>query len=240
VLVTPARNADSVADFALGLLLAVGRGICRADRHLRERGWHVGDEIPYFHFRGPELAGKALGMVGCGSIGRKLAQRAQALGMDVLGCDPYLAPGDLAGQARLAPLDQVLAQADFLSLHVPVTDETERMIGAAELARMKPTAYLINTARAAVVDEAALYDALRRRQIAGAALDVFWQEPLPADSPWLELDNVLLTPHLAGAADEVKSRHSAMVVQDVRTLLDGGRPARLVNPEVLSGHAEER
>ncbi len=114
-----------------------------------------------------------------------------------------------------------------------VTAETQKMIGAAELARMKPTAYLINTARAAVVDEAALYDALKKRRIAGAALDVFWQEPLSAGSPWLELDNVLLTPHLAGAANEVKNHHSAMVVQDVRILLDGGCPARLVNPEVL-------
>jgi D-3-phosphoglycerate dehydrogenase len=233
VLSTPARNADSVADFALGLLLAVGRHICRADRHLREHGWHVGDEIPYFHFRGPELAGRTLGLVGCGGIGRKLAQRARALGMKVLAHDPYLAQDDLPALARLARLDEVLAQADFLSLHVPVTDETGKMIGAAELARMKPTAYLINTARAAVVDEAALYDALKKRRIAGAALDVFWQEPLPADSPWLELDNVLLTPHLAGAAEEVKSHHSAMVVEDVRTLLEGGCPARLVNPEVL-------
>jgi phosphoglycerate dehydrogenase-like enzyme len=233
VLSTPARNADSVADFALGLLLAVGRHICRADRHVREHGWYVNDEIPYFHFRGPELAGKTLGLVGCGGTGQELAQRARALGMNVLACDPYLAQDDLPGVARLARLDEMLAQADFISMHVPVTNETERMIGAAELARMKPTAYLINTARAAVVDETALYDALKKRRIAGAALDVFWQEPLPADSPWLELDNVLLTPHLAGAADEVKNHHSAMVVEDVRTLLKGGCPARLVNPEVL-------
>jgi D-3-phosphoglycerate dehydrogenase len=237
VLSAPARNADSVAEFALGLLLAAGRHICRADRHVREHGWYVGDEIPYFHFRGPELAGKTLGLVGCGSIGRKLAQRARALGMNVLAHDPYLAQDELADLGRLAPLDEVLAQADFLSLHVPVTDETEKIIGASELAQMKPTAYLVNTARAAVVDEAALYDALKKRQIAGAALDVFWQEPLPTGSPWLELDNVLLTPHVAGAADEVKNHHSAMVVEDVRTLRDGGCPARLVNPEVLqTGH----
>jgi D-3-phosphoglycerate dehydrogenase len=233
VLSAPARNADSVADFALGLLLAAGRHICRADRHVREHGWYVDDEIPYFHFRGPELGGKTLGLVGCGSIGRKLAQRARALGMNVLAHDPYLTQDELAGLARLARLDEVLAQADFLSLHVPATDETEKMIGASELAQMKPTAYLVNTARAAVVDETALYDALEKRRIAGAALDVFWKEPLPADSPWLELDNVLLTPHLAGAADEVKNHHAGMVVEDVRTLLDGGCPARLVNPEVL-------
>jgi D-3-phosphoglycerate dehydrogenase len=233
VLSTPARNADSVADFALGLVLAVGRNICRADRYLRRHGWYVGNEIPYFHFRGPELADRTLGLVGCGNIGRKLAGRAQALGMQVLAYDPYLARDDLADLGRLVSLGEVLAQADFLSLHVPITDETDGMIGMAEIAQMKPTAYLINTARAAVVDETALYKALQQHQIAGAALDVFWQEPLPADSPWLELDNVLLTPHLAGAADYVKVHHSAMVIEDVRTLLDGGCPARLVNPEVL-------
>ncbi|HIQ04384.1 MAG TPA: hypothetical protein EYH31_01665 [Anaerolineae bacterium] len=235
VLSTPARNADSVAEFALGLILAVGRNICRADRHLREHGWYVGDEIPYFHFRGPELAGRTLGLVGCGSIGRELARRAQALGMNVLGYDPYLTQDDLGSLLRLTALDEMLAEADFLSLHVPVTDKTQRMISATELSQMKPTAYLINTARAAVVDEKALYDALQKRRIAGAALDVFWEEPLPTDSPWLELDNVLLTPHVAGAADDVKAHHSAMVVEDVRTLLSGGCPARLTNPKVLQG-----
>ncbi|MBC8450458.1 MAG: hypothetical protein H8D78_22210 [Chloroflexi bacterium] len=233
VLGTPGRNADSVADFTLGLILALGRSICRADRHLRERGWHVGGEIPYFHFRGPELAGKTLGLVGCGATGQALACRAGALGMEVLGCDPCLCRADLSGLAQLTTLDEMLPRADVLSLHVPLNDATRGMIDAAELARMKPTAYLINTARAAVVDEEALYHALRARRIAGAALDVFWQEPLPADSPWLELDNVLLTPHLAGAADDVKAHHAAMVVEDVRGLLNGECPGRLANPEVL-------
>ncbi len=233
VLSTPDRNTDSVAEFSLGLILALARNIFLADRHLREHGWYVGDEIPYFHFRGPELAGKTVGLVGCGNIGRQLARRAQALGMNVLAYDPYLAQGDLDGMARLTTLEEVLAQADFLSLHVPLNDETRGLIGEVELARMKPSAYLINSARAAVVNEIALYDALRERRIAGAALDVFWQEPLPVDSPWLELDNVILTPHLAGAADDVKVHQSAMVIEDVRTLLNGGCPARLVNPEVL-------
>jgi len=233
LLSTPGRNADSVAEFTLGLILALSRHICRAGRHLRERGWHVGGEIPYFHFRGPELAGRTLGLVGCGAIGQALARRASALGMEVLGCDPYLCQEDLGGVARLATLEEVLRRADFFSLHVPLNNETRGMIGATELSRMKPTAYLINTARADAVDEAALYQALRSRRIAGAALDVFWREPLPADSPWLELDNVLLTPHVAGAADNVVIHQSAMVVEDVRGLLNGECPGRLANPAVL-------
>ncbi len=206
----------------------------------RESGWYVGDEMPYFHFRGPELAGKTLGLVGCGAIGQALARRACALGMNVLGNDPYMCQDDLGSIVHLAPWNEILARADFLSLHVPLSEETRGMIGAAELARMKPTAVLVNTARAAVVDEEALYKALLERRIAGAALDVFWQEPLPPDSPWLELDNVLLTPHLAGAADDVRKHHSAMVVEDVRTLLSGESPKRLVNPQVFQASRSRR
>ncbi|MCP4166946.1 MAG: 2-hydroxyacid dehydrogenase [Chloroflexi bacterium] len=233
VLNTPARNADSVADFALGLILVLGRNICRADRHVREYGWHVDGEIPYFHFRGPELAGKTLGLVGCGAIGRGLARRARALGMIVAIYDPYLSQEALGDLGQLTSLDPVLSQSDFISLHVPVTPETRGMIGGAELRRMKRSAYLINTARAAIIDEQALFAALQEEQIAGAALDVFWQEPLPPDSPWRELDNVLLTPHLAGASDDVKVHHSAMIVENVRALQQGSRPSRIVNPEVL-------
>jgi len=233
VLATPGRNADSVADFAVGLMIALARNIRRGDQHLRRQGWLVQGEIPYFHFRGPELAGMTLGLVGCGSVGRGLAQRVQGFGMHVLIYDPYLSQEQVAGLGRLTTLNKLLTRSDFVSLHVPVTEETRGMIGVAELKCMKPTAYLINTARAAVIDEAALFAALSRGRLAGAALDVLWEEPLPPDSPWLSLDNVLLTPHLGGAADDVKTHHSAMILEDLQTLLAGERPARLVNPEVL-------
>jgi D-3-phosphoglycerate dehydrogenase len=236
VLCTPGRNADSVADFVIGLFVALGRNIWQADNHLRRHGWHVGADIPYFHFRGPELAHATLGLVGCGAIGRFVAQRARGLGMDVLGYDPFLCQQDVGEAIRLCHLPEVLEQADFLSLHVPLSEGTRSMIGGPELARMKPTSYLINTARAAVVEEEALFALLEERKIAGAALDVFWEEPLPDGSPWLRLDNVLLTPHIAGAADHVKVHHSAMVIEDVRTLLAGGQPARRVNdPDIDPG-----
>lgn len=235
VITTPARNADSVADFALGLMLALCRNISRAERHLRQHGWMVeGNELPYFHFRGPEIAGKTLGLVGCGAIGRALARRVQGFDMRVLVNDPYLEPATLGELGLLVSLETALAEADFVSLHVPVTAETRGLLNAERLALFKPTAYLINTARAAVIDEEALFDALAMGRLAGAALDVFWDEPA-IDPRWFSLENVLLTPHLGGAADDVRIHQSAMIVEDLRTLRAGGRPARLANPEVLSG-----
>lgn len=235
VLHTPGRNAESVADFTIGLMLAVGRQICRADRHLRRSGWLVDDEIPYLHFRGPELADKNLALLGCGEIGRALARRAGALRMNVLGYDPYVSQDELDGLVELVSFDTLLAQADFLSLHVPVTNDTRDMIGEDEISRLKPSAYLINTARADAVVEDALYKALQEERIAGASLDVFWEEPLPADSPWMELDNVTLTPHIAGAAHGVRVHHTGMIIEDVRAFVDGRRPARVANPEVFGG-----
>ncbi len=234
VLATPGRNAESVADFAVGVMIALARNISRAERHLRQEGWLVGGEIPYFHFRGPELAGRTLGLIGCGAVGREFARRVRGFGMRVLIYDPYLTPEQVDDLGRLTTLDEVLEQSDFVSLYVPVTEETRGMLGVAELAQIKPTAYLINTARAAVVDEAALFQALSTGALAGAALDVFWEEPLPADSAWFSLDNVLLTPHLGGASDDVKIHHSAMILEDLQALSAGKRPARLVNPEVLA------
>lgn len=234
VLATPGRNADSVADFCLGLMLNLCRSISRAERHLREHGWYVGvGELPYFHFRGPEIGGKTLGLVGFGAVGQAVARRVRGMDMKVLVTDPYVTQDSLGDLGHLVPLERLLAAADFVSLHVPMTEETQGLLGAQQLGLMKPTAYLINTARAAVVDEDALFSALSSRRIAGAALDVFWNEPDIAPR-WFTLDNVLLTPHLAGAADDVKAHHSAMVVEDIQTLEAGGIPARAVNPEVFS------
>lgn len=244
VLATPGRNADSVADFCVGLMLALCRNICRGERHLRQEGWFVhGDEQPYFHFRGPEIAGKTLGIIGFGAIGKAFARRARGLDMEVLVADPYIRQEALDGLARLVSLETLLRESDVVSLHVPLNGETLGLLNAERLALMKPSAYLINTARAAVVDEDALFGALAAGRIAGAALDVFWEEPKIAPR-WFDLENVVLTPHLAGAADDVKVHHSAMIVEDIRALRRGDAPARLVNPSVFVGrnarHGEVR
>lgn len=226
VLHTPARNADSVADFTIGLMLSLARGISAGERHLRETGWMVGDELPYLHFRGPELAGRTLGLVGRGAVGSRVERRARdGFGMRVVFHDPYV-EGSL-------PLEELLSSADFVSLHCPRTPATEGLIGAKALALMRPTAYLVNTAGGACVDEAALVEALEAATIAGAALDVYAREPLPPDSPLLACDRLVLTPHLAGAADDVVRHHTELLCADVTRLHTGQRPLYCANPETL-------
>ena len=208
VVFTPARNADSVADFTIGLLLSVVRGISASERHLRSAGWHVDGELPYLHFRGPELAGRTLGVVGYGAIGRRVAQRARdGFGMQVLFSDP-LVEGS-------TPLEDLLAASDVVSLHCPRTPATRGLLDAAALARMPRGSYVLNTAGGGIVDEQALLDALSSGHRAGAALDVFATEPLPAGSPLLDAPGLVLTPHLAGAADDVVRHHTEMIVGDV-------------------------
>lgn len=208
VLYTPGRNAESVADFTIGLLLALVRQLPAAEQHLRTEGWLVGHELPYLHFRGPELAGLTLGLVGCGAVGRRVAQRARdGFGMQVRFTDPQV-DGSV-------PLAELLSASDILSLHCPRTPETSHLIDAAALALMRPGSYLINTAGGDVVDQQALVAALTDGHLAGAALDVFGTEPLPRDDPLLSAPGLLLTPHLAGAAYDVVRHHTGLLCDDV-------------------------
>ena len=208
VLFTPARNADSVADFVLGQLLSLSRGISASERHLREVGWHVDGELPYLHFRGRELAGLTIGVVGYGAIGRRVARRARdGFGMRVLFTDPQVAGS--------VPLEELLEQSDVVSLHCPRSEATRGLLDAAALQRMRPGALLVNTAGGGIVDEDALVEALVDGRLGGAALDVFATEPLPRDSALLTAPNLLLTPHLAGAALDVVRHHSDLICSDV-------------------------
>ena len=213
VLSTPGRNAISVADFTLGLLLDHARRIGLSEWQLREDGWMTQGDLPYFHFRGPELDGRTIGLLGLGAIGRLVADRARGFGMNVVAFDPFVTepPADV----ELMSLDELLVRSDVVSVHCPLTPETRGLIGRRELELMRRDAILVNTARAAVVDEAALLNALRTHDIAGAALDVFWEEPLAPDHPIRELGNVTITPHIAGAADDVQRHHARMILDDV-------------------------
>jgi len=208
VVFTPGRNADSVADFVLGVLLSLTRGIGAAERHLREDGWLVDGELPYLHFRGRELSGLVLGLVGYGAVGQRVAQRARlGFGMRVLFTDPQHEGG--------VPLEDLLARADVVSLHCPRTPATQGLIDSTALARMRPGALLVNTAGGGVVDEPALLEALRSGHLGGAALDVFATEPLPHDSPLLSAPRLLLTPHVAGAALDVVRHHTGTICDEV-------------------------
>ena len=228
---TPGRNAPAVAELALGLMLSLARRIPVAHQVVKSGQWE--DPImPYTSLRGMELAGKTLGIVGLGAIGSELARRGSALGMRVTAFDPYVSPGQACGMgATLADLDLVLKEADFLSLHCPTNDSTRGLVDAKRLSLMKPSAYLINTADAALVDEAALASFLKAGRLAGAGLDVFPSHPIAPDNPLLGLDSVVLTPHVGGATEETIARHSAMVTSDILRFVQGERPLHLLNPE---------
>jgi len=215
-------NAISVAEYTFGAMLALARKLPAADRSTKSGGW----ERATFGV-GAELYGKTLGLVGLGDIGARVTKRAVAFGMRVIAHDPLITPLHFAPAefgALLLSLDEVLCQSDFVSLHVPLLPATANLIDAGRLSLMKPTAVLINTSRGGIVDEAALAEALRAGRLGGAALDVRMHEPPGSDDPLAVLDNVLLTPHIAGLTAESQARVCAAVADDVLRVLRGSRP----------------
>ena len=230
---TPGRNAQAVAEHALGLMLSLARGIPAAHRYVVEGRWQEPDE-PYVAMRGVELAGRTLGIIGLGAIGRKLASLSTALGMTCLAYDPYVR--HVPAEVRRTGLDALLAGSDFVAIHAPLTEETEGLLDDRMLGLMKPSAYLVNLSDAAIIVEDALVEALRERRLAGAALDVFETHPVQPHSPLLELDNVVLTPHIGGATEETVERHSAMMADAIMRFLAGVRPEHLVNPEAWAAY----
>lgn len=254
VLYAPGRNAVSVADFTWGEIFAVVRNIAHA-HHLLHTGtytgnpqsdvasggsredvtWGMGQDSPYVHLKGSELEDKTIGIIGMGAVGREVAKRAQGFGVDLLGFDPYIDAETMAEyDTEKNELDVLLHQSDVVTVHVPVTDSTRGLLGSDEFAAMKDSAYFINTARGAIIDEDALLEELRTGGLRGAALDVYDMEPIPDDHPLLDLDNVVTTPHLAGAAKEVIGRHSKMIVDDIEILLANEKPTYMANEEVLA------
>jgi D-3-phosphoglycerate dehydrogenase len=207
---TPGVSARSIAEHSLALLLAVARSIPKQDRAVREGTWPRG--------QGFELYGKTLGIIGLGAIGRRFAELGRAVGMRVIAWT--LHPNPALG-FELVEFDQLLRESDVVSLHVRLSPDTRDLIGAREFSLMKPSAILVNTARGAVVNEAALVEALSTKRIAGAGLDVFTTEPLPAGHPLTELANVVLTPHSAGITPEALEAGLQLAVANVRSFLAG-------------------
>lgn len=226
---TPGLLNDAVADYAMALLFAVARRVHEGHLSMRAGQWTAG--------WGHDIGGKTLGIIGCGRIGQAVARRASGFNMRLLGSDT--APNDEAKKlgVQFVPLDQLLAESDFVTLHAALTPATRGLIGEAQLRRMKPSAYLINTARGAILDEAALVRALTEKWIAGAALDAFVVEPLPCDHPLRTAPNLLLTPHQASFGYETGALVSEAAAQAIVDLQAGRRPRWVVNEAVYKAPA---
>lgn len=228
---TPGVLTETTADLTWAILMAIARRVVEADRYVREGRW--------IHAWGPKMMlgtdvhSKTLGIIGLGRIGSAMAKRALGFNMKVIYYD-IIRRGDLEKELGLEykPLDELLSEADYVTLHVPLTKETHHMIGERELSLMKRTAYLINTSRGAVIDERALSKALKEKRIAGAALDVFEKEPIETENPLLELENVVLTPHIGSASVETRKKMAMMAAENLVSVLRGEEPPNLVNPEV--------
>jgi D-3-phosphoglycerate dehydrogenase / 2-oxoglutarate reductase len=226
VLHAPGRNADAVAEMTVALLMAVNRHVLRADADVRAGEVFRDGTIPYQRFRAWQIAGRTAGLVGLGAVGRATKWRLEGLGMTVIASDPYAEDAEHS-------LDQLLDEADVVSMHAMVTAETLGMIGAKQFAAMKDGAIYVNSARAALHDTDALVDALQSRKLAGAGLDHFEGEMLAPGHPLIDLPNVVLTPHIGGATYDTEANHTTIVAADLALLLRGGRPQHCVNPEVL-------
>lgn len=237
---TPTANMQSVAEHIVTVIMSSAKRVVAYHNAVKEGVFSRGDvSLPRLaqelNYLGREVKGKKVGLIGLGKIGSKVAHICTlGLDMDVLAYDPYLPANFPFGDVeRKDTLAELLAEADYVSLQVPLTPHTKDLIGYDEICQMKQSAYLINVSRGPVINEEGLLKALREERIAGAVLDVYWQEPPPADHPLLAMDNVLLTPHVAGVTEESLMQISLQVAEGVLEALAGKEPSTLCNPECL-------
>ena len=229
---TPDVLTDTTADTAFVLLMAISRRLVEVDKYVRDGRW-VKAWGPKM-LLGSDVTGKTLGIIGMGRIGSALVPRARGFRMRVLYNDMMRSPEkEKSLGIEYREFDDLLREADYVSVHVPLTAETQHLMGERELSLMKPTAYLINTSRGPVVDEKALYKVLKNRVIAGAALDVHEKEPVALDDPLLSLDNIIMAPHIGSATVETRIAMAVTAATNLSSALRGERPKDLVNPQVL-------
>jgi D-3-phosphoglycerate dehydrogenase len=243
VLQTPGRNAESVADLCLAMILDRLRHVSEAAAAVKRGEWSFGLDddaqggpvVPYIRFRGVELGGKVLSLLGFGAVARAVARRALAFGMTVRAFDPFVDAAEFAehGVARMASVEALLKGAHVLSVHVEQTPQTIGMLSPARLAMLPKGAVVINTARPRVVDQDALAGLLQSGHLGGVALDVFAPEPVPPSHPLLAAPGALLLPHIGGATEDAVRHHSRMIREDMERLARGERPERCANPAVL-------
>jgi len=226
---TPGILTDATADFTFALLMAAARRVNEAERYLRAGKWVTWGPSTLL---GLDLVGKTLGLVGFGRIGRAVAKRASGFDLRVIYYDPQASPAPELNATPVGSLEILLREADFVSLHTPLTDETRHLVNADFLSKMKPNAVLVNTSRGPVVDQEALFIALKEKQIFAAALDVTDPEPLPLDSPLLTLENCLIAPHIASASTYSRDMMAFLAAHNLLAGLKGERLPHCVNPEV--------
>ena len=229
---TPGILTDATADFAWALLMAAARRIPEGERQVHSGTWKTWGPQTLL---GPDFAGSTLGIIGFGRIGQAMAKRASGFDMRVLFYSPNRQPVEGIDALKVETLDELLRESDFISLHVPLTEKTRHMVNADFLAKMKASAVLVNTARGGVIDQDALYAALRSKRIAAAALDVTDPEPLPLDSPLLTLENCLITPHIASAGRQTREKMAVVAAQNLLAGLKGEPLPHCVNPQVYEG-----
>ena len=255
VINAPGRNANSVAELVVAQMICLCRQLTLANWEIRN-GRYLGEPVediyaptdrndvvwmidqedcPYNRYRGPEISWRTMGFIGFGAIGSRIRRLLSGFDMNFLVYDPYL-PAEVAERegVRLCSMEEVLSQSDFVSVHCAVTPQTTGMIGAEQFALMKPTAYFINTARGKIVQQRALVEALQAGRIAGAVLDVFWNEPLPSNHPLLSMPNVVITPHIAGASTDVTTCHSRMTYAEVERYVKGEALVNVYNRSLLA------
>lgn len=229
------RNADAVSDFTIGMMLSEARNIARAHHSVASGGWQ---EDFCSSATTPDMRGKTVALFGFGYIGRLMAEKLSGFHVNMIAYDPYVKPEVLAEYGvKSVDKETLFREADFLSIHARLTDDTYHIVGKAELEAMKPTAYFINTARAGLVDYDALYQVLKEHKIAGAALDVFDNEPLAPEDPFRKLDNVTLTTHRAGSTIDANNNSPRLIFERIRSLVAGEKTDGFVNPQVLENPA---
>jgi D-3-phosphoglycerate dehydrogenase len=236
VIRTPGRNANAVAELTIGLIFTLLRWIVEADDDIRAGRWVIDGRIAQQRYQGRELKSLEVGLVGAGAVGRAVAEKLLALGaLNVLAYDPVVDPNELiaAGIEPVASLGDLMARADLISVHAPLTPATRGLLGEKEFARVKPGSFFVNTARFGIAAEEPLLAALKDGRLAAAAFDHFENEFLSPEHPLASMPNVVLTPHIGGSTLETIENHTMTIAQGIHDVLEGKMPGTVVNPEVL-------
>jgi len=244
IIYTPLRNVDAVAELSVGLMISLARNLSELDRYLHSDNFEITDFedwIGYYNkFMGNELFGKKIGIIGFGQIGRRVVERLRPFGVSFLIYDPFILSDTIDEFGTKVDIETLMKESDFISIHATATDENDNLINKDRIDLMKKSAFLINLAKGSLVDYEALYEALQEKRIAGAALDVFPLEPIDEDNEFLQLENVIVTPHFGGNTVEVVERQSKMLVEDIKSWLNHEIPIHILNPEVFEEYSSRK